>query len=144
MTQTAAHRRYVRLAGSMNKKAALLERPGTITASDLAFAFIAADWECPYCGIGIDPLHCSFDHVIPFDKNGNNEPSNVVACCLSCQRSKGTKTPEQYEFARKLLERCEVCGILFKPRWADYVRGYGKTCSRACAGTKGGKSKVPA
>jgi hypothetical protein len=142
MTQTAAQRRYVRLAGSMNKKASKLGRPGVITATDLAAAFLASDWTCPYCGVGIDPLHCSFDHVIPFDNNGLNIPENVVACCLSCQRSKGTKSLDQYQFARGLEHDCDVCGRHYKPRWADWVRGFGRTCSRACAGKIGGEHKA--
>lgn len=145
MTQTPAERRFVRLAGSMNTKAVKLGRPSTITARDLAAAFLAAEWKCPYCGVGIDPMHCSFDHRMPFDAGGLNTPENVVACCLSCQRSKGRKTPEQYEQAMALGPTpCDVCGKPFQPRWADWVRGYGRTCSRTCAGKKGGETRSPA
>jgi len=146
--QTKAERRFVRLAGSMNSKAARLGREGRISAGDLAAAFLASDWTCPYCGTGIDPLHCSFDHVVPFDKGGTNRPEDILACCLTCQRSKGVKTLDQYEFAQTLRSEgaeCEVCGKPYIPRWADWMRGYGRTCSRICAGKKGGETtKTPA
>jgi 5-methylcytosine-specific restriction endonuclease McrA len=139
VTQTPAERRYIRLTAAINKKAAGLGREGRIRPSDLAAAFMNSNWVCTYCGIGIDPLHCSFDHVVPFDNGGPNEPGNIVACCMTCQRGKGTKSPPEYEFARHLLSQCEVCGVQFKPRYADWRRGFGRTCSRICSGKKGGQ-----
>jgi hypothetical protein len=145
MTQTAAERRYVRMIGAMNAKAARLGLYGRLSAIDLAMAFVESGGRCTYCGIGIDPLHCSFDHVIPFDRNGRNASYNIVACCMTCQRSKSTKLPDEYEIARKTMSQCEVCGIEFKPRYADWVRGFGRTCSRVCSGKKGGEvTKSPA
>jgi hypothetical protein len=144
MTQSAAERRYVRMAGAMNAKAARLGLYGRISSIDLAMAFLQAQGLCTYCGIGIDPLHCSFDHVTPFDRGGLNQSFNIVACCMSCQRSKSTKLPDEYQTARVQMSRCEVCGIEFKPRWADWKRGYGRTCSRECSGRKGGATRNPA
>jgi hypothetical protein len=129
----------------MNAKAARRGLYGRISSIDLAMAFLQAEGLCTYCGIGIDPLHCSFDHVIPFDKDGLNQSFNIVACCMSCQRSKSTKLPDEYHKARTTMSECEVCGIEFKPRYADWVRGFGRTCSRACSGKKGGEvTKNPA
>lgn len=144
MTQSAAERRYVRMAGAMNAKAARLGQYGRLYAGDLANAYLASGGRCTYCGIGIDPLHCSFDHVNPFDRGGLNQPFNIVACCMTCQRSKSTKLPAEYDTARKIRVNCEVCGIEFKPRWADYARGYGRTCTRVCSGKKGGGTRNPA
>lgn len=141
MTQSAAQRRFVRLAGSINAKAARLGRDGRVSADDLATIFVASDRACAYCGIGIDPLHCSFDHVLPFDRDGQNTMDNIKACCMTCQRGKSTKTPDEYQLARKLTVSCETCGIEFKPRWADWARGFGRTCSRSCSGKKGGEIK---
>ncbi len=144
MTQSAAERRFVRMAGAINAKAARLGREGRVSARDLALVFTQSNWTCRYCGIGIDPLHCSFDHVIPFDRGGPNEPMNITACCMTCQRAKGTKVPDEYQKARALVVECETCGREFKPRWADWSRGYGRTCSRACSGKKGGETRSPA
>lgn len=144
MTQSAAERRFVRMAGAMNTKAARLGQYRRLTSVDLAAAFVISNGKCTYCGIGIDPLHCSFDHIIPFDRDGPNVAENIVACCMTCQRSKGTKLPSEFAFAKQLLNTCETCGILFKPRYADYMRGYGRTCSRSCSGKKGGETRSPA
>jgi len=144
MTQTPEQRRFVRLAGSINAKASRLGVPGVVTAVDLAVTYMKSEGHCSYCGIGIDPMHCSFDHVIPFHRRGPNVPANIVACCMTCQRGKSTKPPEEYEKARILRVSCEVCGKEYRPRWADYARGYGLTCSRSCSGKKGGETKSPA
>ena len=137
MTQTAEQRRYVRLAHSINRKAARLGRDGRVVASDLGRAYLRSMGICTYCQIGIDPMHCSFDHVIPFDRGGPNEPTNIVACCMTCQRAKSKKTPDEFAIARVLVVECETCGRSFRPRYADWIRGYGRTCSARCAGKKG-------
>ena len=141
MTQSMEERRFVRLAGAVNAKAARLGLYGRINAVDLARIYVQSEGHCTYCGVGLDPLHCSFDHVIPFSRGRDdaNTPANIVACCLTCQRSKATKTPDESQQARVLMVDCEVCGTRFKPRWADWTRGYGRTCSRACSGKKGGE-----
>lgn len=137
MKQTPTQRRYVRLAGSVNRKAAGLGLEDRITADDLARIFAKSEGFCPYCGIEIDSMGCSFDHVDPFDLGGSNHVDNIVACCLTCQRSKGRKTVTDYDIARKLFTNCEICGKGFKPRWSDWRRGFGTTCSASCAGMKG-------
>jgi len=49
---------------------------------------LAWDYRCAYCG---DELGCrpTIDHVEPKAKGGLTVPSNLVACCLSCNASKG-------------------------------------------------------
>lgn len=137
MTQTAAERRFTRLAGSMNTKAARLGRNGRVTEEDLALAYLDTGGGCHYCGIGISPTECSFDHVLPFQAGGDNVPENIVATCLTCNRQKARRMASEFALARVHRANCEVCGIEFKPRWADVRRGYGTTCSAKCAGVKG-------
>jgi 5-methylcytosine-specific restriction endonuclease McrA len=36
------------------------------------------------------------DHLMPHKKGGSSEIDNLVACCNSCNSSKGQKTPEEY------------------------------------------------
>jgi hypothetical protein len=139
MPQTAAQRRFVRTAGAMNKKAARLGSPGRLSAADLGRAFVRSGGECPYCRIGITPDQCSFDHIVPFETGGHNTPENLTACCMTCQREKASRSVEDFMLARTLSVQCSVCGTSFKPRFADYQRGYGTTCSRSCAGTIGGR-----
>lgn len=144
MKQSATERRYVRLAGATNKKAARLGLEGRITADDLGRVYLLCGGTCPYCGIGITSMDCSFDHMLPFDLGGQNSLDNITACCMTCQRSKGRKTIHDYDVARALWSFCEVCGKGFKPRWADWRRGFGTTCSAPCAGKKGAMIKAAA
>ena len=43
---------------------------------------------CHYCGAQADTV----DHVIPASVGGSSHPENLVACCASCNRSKGART----------------------------------------------------
>jgi len=138
-TQHPLERRFKRLAAGHNKKARTVGSPGQITYVDLYRVYEKSEGACVYCGIGISPEHCSFDHVVPFINGGRNERENIVACCLTCQRGKFTKTPEEYAAWKALWRICPVDGTRFKPRWADYQRGQGKYCSRACSGAVGGQ-----
>lgn len=50
---------------------------------------------CHYCGArGADPV---IDHVLPVRRGGTNALENLVTACKSCNRSKNTKTPEEWE-----------------------------------------------
>lgn len=135
--------RFKRMAVTHNKKARTTGVPGVLSYIDLYRVYEASEGVCAYCGIGISPEHCSFDHVVPFSAPGSrNERANLVACCLTCQRRKFTKSPEEYEEWQKLWLNCPICGTRFKPRWADYARGFGRYCSRKCSGVVGGQISV--
>jgi hypothetical protein len=110
---------------------------GRISAEDL---FRLWKPNCEYCGIGITAMACTFDHVIAFDRGGENTASNIVPCCVTCQRSKFVKTPTEYQAWMKLSNVCPIDGTVFRPRWADHIRGLGKYCSRRCAGSVGGQA----
>lgn len=140
MTQSPVQRRFVRLAAAMNQKAVRLARAGRVSSVDLVVIFERDEGICVYCGFDLDPLHCSFDHVLPFDRGGLNEPGNIVACCLTCQRGKFTKSPAEFEQWRQLSLTCPIDGTVFRPRWADWTRGLGRYCSRRCSGTAGGRA----
>ncbi len=144
MTQSTAERRFSKLAAAINQKARKLGAPGTVSATDLALVFLAFNRKCAYCGFEISAAGVSFDHVVPFVKGGANTIENLAASCMTCQRGKFTKTPEEWAAARNQVVICEVCKDPkgFKPRWADWVRGYGRTCSRKCSGQKGGESDL--
>lgn len=141
MNQDPIERRFRRLAVGANRKAERVGSKGILTDRDLFDAYRAAEGRCPYCEIELDPMSCSFDHVLPFDRGGRNDRSNLQACCLSCQRRKFTKTPEEYA-QWQTLERTCPCGVVFRPRWSDYRRGFGFYHSRICSGSAGGTMKA--
>jgi len=138
MAQTPEQRRFVRIASSSNQKARRLGTHGRVTGYDLYLVYEDSGGICTYCDVEIDPLFCSFDHVVPFDKGGVNQAHNIVACCRTCNRDKFTKSPEELIVWRELKMTCPVDGTVFRPRWSDYRRGQGRYCSRRCSGKIGG------
>lgn len=86
---------------------------------------------CFYCEIGMDKMDGSYDHVLAFNEGGTNDPSNIVRCCVSCQRRKFTKTPAEYEEYRHMRVTCALdgCDKVFTPRYAEAKRGMAKFCS---------------
>jgi hypothetical protein len=139
VTQTALQRKLVRTASSFNSKARRLGLPGTVSAEDLARAWIEVDGRCAYCRVETAAIGATYDHAVPFDKGGENRPSNIRVSCVRCQRGKFTMSETQFLEYRELKVRCP-CGIMFKPRAADYRRGFGRYHSRACAGRAGGEA----
>ena len=145
MSQSPGQRRFSKLAAAINQKAEKLGARGRVTANDLLRVFLKADQKCEYCGVELNWQGVSFDHRQAFANGGANTPDNLASSCMTCQRGKFTKTPTEWAIARGLVVQCEVDGVWFKPRWADYQRGYGRTCSRKCSGTKGGQAEsIPA
>ena len=50
-------------------------------------------WEnhpyCLYCGRKLELKHCSWDHVVPLSKGGDDSEDNKVISCFACNRLKG-------------------------------------------------------
>ncbi|WP_143054032.1 HNH endonuclease signature motif containing protein [Arthrobacter sp. yr096] len=52
---------------------------------------------CPYCKVmlnyDVGRTHCSAeaDHIVPWDKGGRDELSNVIVICRRCNQSKGNR-----------------------------------------------------
>jgi 5-methylcytosine-specific restriction endonuclease McrA len=50
---------------------------------------------CQYCGHGHSTSELTFDHVVPVAQGGRKDWDNIVTCCITCNRKKGGRTPEQ-------------------------------------------------
>lgn len=50
---------------------------------------------CQYCGRQYPHYELTCDHVIPRSRGGRTEWENIVTCCVSCNRRKGGRTPEE-------------------------------------------------
>ena len=50
---------------------------------------------CQYCGRAFSMAELTFDHVVPVAQGGRKDWENIVTCCISCNRRKGGRTPEQ-------------------------------------------------
>lgn len=56
---------------------------------------IRDQYTCQYCGTTFPLRELNLDHVIPRRYGGSSCWDNVVCCCLSCNRKKGGRTPEE-------------------------------------------------
>lgn len=132
--QTAEQRRLVRLAASYNRKARRLGERGRVTALDLATVELEQP-TCHYCGVGLEVGQGTFDHLRPFNLGGQNLFYNIVRCCLTCNREKFTKSPEELEEHRARIVTCARpgCGRTYQPRWAEWQAGRARLCSRRCS-----------
>jgi len=50
---------------------------------------------CQYCGVDFPPARLTYDHVVPRSRGGKTSWTNIVTCCVECNRAKGNRTPEQ-------------------------------------------------
>jgi 5-methylcytosine-specific restriction endonuclease McrA len=57
--------------------------------------FLRDDAHCQYCGSKRDTSDLTYDHVVPRSQGGRTEWTNIVTCCVDCNRRKGGRTPEQ-------------------------------------------------
>lgn len=53
------------------------------------------NYTCQYCSCYMEKNQCTVDHVLPRSRGGKHEWSNVVTCCLRCNRKKSDRTPEE-------------------------------------------------
>ena len=68
---------------------------------------------CQYCGKKFDRKELNIDHVVPRMRGGLTNWTNVVCSCIDCNRSKGSRTPE--EVGMHLIRKPK------KPRWRPFV-----------------------
>ena len=52
-------------------------------------------YTCQYCAEQLPTQELTFDHVIPVSQGGRKDWENIVTCCVSCNRRKGGRTPEE-------------------------------------------------
>jgi 5-methylcytosine-specific restriction endonuclease McrA len=70
-------------------------------------------YECQYCGQQLPPSELTYDHVIPRALGGATDWTNIVTCCIPCNRRKGGKPLEQSGLRLRRLPK--------KPIWGPYV-----------------------
>jgi len=68
---------------------------------------------CQYCAAQPPRFDLNLDHVLPRTQGGRTTWENVVCCCVSCNRRKGGRTPEE---AGLSLRRQPI-----RPRWSPVV-----------------------
>ncbi len=71
-------------------------------------------YRCQYCGQKFSSEDLTYDHVLPKSRGGRTEWTNIVTCCIDCNRKKGGRTPR--EASMKLLKKPVM------PTWVPAVR----------------------
>ena len=71
-------------------------------------------YKCQYCGVHFQPEDLTYDHVLPKSRGGRTEWTNIVTCCIDCNRKKGGRTPK--EAFMKLMKKPTM------PAWVPAVR----------------------
>ena len=73
------------------------------TFSDVPFSrsnvYARDEYKCQYCAERLPPSELTFDHVLPVARGGRKTWDNIVTCCVTCNRTKGDRTPEEVGFA---------------------------------------------
>lgn len=59
---------------------------------------------CRYCG---SRSQLTIDHVIPRIQGGGDSALNLVVCCITCNKRKNRRTPEQAGFSLRPIPRVE-------------------------------------
>jgi 5-methylcytosine-specific restriction endonuclease McrA len=57
--------------------------------------FARDNHSCQYCGQKRETTELTYDHVIPRSQGGRTDWTNIVTCCVECNRKKGGRTPDQ-------------------------------------------------
>lgn len=70
-------------------------------------------YECQYCSRRLPPGELTYDHVIPRSRGGQTDWTNIVTCCIPCNRRKGGKLLEQSGLRLRQPPQ--------EPRWNPYV-----------------------
>jgi 5-methylcytosine-specific restriction endonuclease McrA len=90
-------------------------------------------YRCQYCSDVFPTSELTFDHVVPVAHGGRKDWENIVTCCITCNRRKGGRTPEQagmrlVRHPRRpekapALERLRITiGLRNAPEsWRDYI-----------------------
>ena len=67
--------------------------------------FLRDHGACQYCGVAREPGELTYDHVLPRSQGGTTDWTNIVTCCVDCNRKKGGRTPEQAGMKLRKLPR---------------------------------------
>ena len=77
---------------------------GSFNDLDVNRIYDEQNGKCFYCGNALNGLF-DVDHKTPLSRGGSNWPNNLCCACAACNRSKHTKTAE--EFLNLLSETIE-------------------------------------
>ena len=53
------------------------------------------EFKSQYCAEVFPTQELTFDHVVPVSQGGRKDWENIVTCCVTCNRRKGGRTPDE-------------------------------------------------
>lgn len=92
----------------------LVRKPHTQPRFSRQNIYARDNYCCQYCGAKMSPEDLTYDHVIPKFRGGKTEWTNIVTCCMPCNRKKGGATPQ--EAGMRLLKKPA------RPKWAPVLK----------------------
>lgn len=87
-------------------------------------------FRCQYCSEKLRPKELTCDHVIPRSRGGKTTWTNIVTCCILCNRKKGGRTPREagFQMVRKPSRPSWLLGFHMRFRshkppasWREYL-----------------------
>jgi 5-methylcytosine-specific restriction endonuclease McrA len=92
----------------------MVKRPKTPVKFSRQNIYTRDKYVCQYCGGKLPSEELTYDHVIPKSRGGKTKWTNIVTCCIPCNRKKGGRTPEE---AHMRLIRSPSC-----PTWLPALK----------------------
>ena len=119
-----------------------VRRPMPILHVSRKSIFARDHYTCQYCGSRNVPL--TIDHVVPRERGGGDDWTNLVCCCTKCNNKKGNRMPDEAgmrirhaPFRPKYLPYISYTKFLAaaaNPAWRPYLAPYADMRSLAACG----------
>ena len=86
---------------------------------------------CQYCHKIYAVRDLTYDHVVPKSRGGRTEWTNIVTCCIRCNRRKGNRLPDEIGMylkrrpirPRRLVDHADLVGGNPPADWKFYLCG---------------------
>jgi 5-methylcytosine-specific restriction endonuclease McrA len=102
MSFEARHEIWLRYIDSYNRtqssrRRKVIESSEThFSHEDVASLWIEQNGRCSYCQSSLKDYGWHIEHVIPLSRGGDNSSENIVLACITCNLSKGSRTPNEW------------------------------------------------
>ncbi|HQR22811.1 MAG TPA: HNH endonuclease signature motif containing protein [Burkholderiaceae bacterium] len=88
---------------AQNRRARKRARAGKVSPDVAERLFKLQRGRCAACRVRFVRKQLELDHVVPLAVGGEHDDRNLQLLCMPCNRSKGTKAPEQFMRERGML-----------------------------------------
>lgn len=109
-----------------------VRRPTPVLRVSRKSVFARDQHTCQYCGNRNVPL--TIDHVVPRERGGGTDWTNLVCCCTKCNNEKGNRTPLEAGMALRhrplrpkfipYISYTKFLAAAANPTWRPYLAPY--------------------